>query len=134
MAAPEWPPAGTAELAGRQTHTGSNALATLGRRSYVSMRGLEAVLAELQQLQEMPSSTSRRAIKRARDENLARQRTEFGELIQDIEIPAGREIIKVPVIRPAAMLAAATHHCEGWRAFFIEKSRPVLAPTSSPGG
>ncbi|CAJ1428127.1 unnamed protein product [Effrenium voratum] len=109
MAAPEWPPAGTAELAGRQTHTGSNALATLGRRSYVSMRGLDA-----------------------RDENLARQRTEFGELIQDIEIPAGREIIKVPVIRPAAMLAAATHHCEGWRAFFIERLQACPSTYEQP--
>ena len=43
----------------------SNPLASLGRKSYVSLNGLETLLAELRDIGHIPETSSRRTIKRA---------------------------------------------------------------------
>ncbi|CAJ1393379.1 unnamed protein product [Effrenium voratum] len=106
-------------------------LSSIGRRSYVSIRGLEAVLADVKQLGELPDSVSRRTIKRRRDEQLAECSTEFGPLMQFMDVPEEDkpgEVVKVPILPPAAWLASATYQCAGWRSFF--QARLQASPCS----
>ena len=97
----------------------------------MSIRGLEAVLADVKQLGELPDSVSRRTIKRRRDEQLAECSTEFGPLMQFMDVPEEDkpgEVVKVPILPPAAWLASATYQCAGWRSFF--QARLQASPCS----
>ena len=77
---------------------------------YVSQRGLEHVLKELQEggLLTKDVASSRKSIKRARNDDLAAKATQFGSLIQDTRIQcedgSGRTV-NLPYIAPAALLA-----------------------------
>ena len=85
-------------------------LSNLGRKVYVSQRGLEGVLKELREhgllTEEVPAS--RKSIKRAREDDLAARATRYGPLIQHMDIQhedgLGRTV-RLPYISPAALLS-----------------------------
>ena len=85
-------------------------LSSLGRKVYVSQRGLEHVLKELQEggLLTKDVASSRKSIKRARNDDLAAKATHYGSLIQETHIQyedgSGRTV-NLPYIAPAALLA-----------------------------
>ena len=85
------------------------AFSSLGRKVYVSQRGLESVLKELKEAGHLADemTSSRRSIKRAREEDLASRTTTYGPLIQEMELARedGSGTIKVPYVAPAAFLA-----------------------------
>ena len=92
--------------------SGSCSLACLGRKSYVSQRALSQVLQQIKELPELPSATSRRTLKRARDEKTQSCKTAYGEILCDFRCVAEAGVeIAIPVLHPAAMLAWATERC-----------------------
>ena len=85
------------------------ALSMLGRKSYVSQRGLESVLTDLKAsgLLADDVTSSRSSIKRAREEDLASLTGIFGPLVQKMEVPVDgqcKKTVVVPYIHPAAFL------------------------------
>ncbi|CAE7265155.1 unnamed protein product [Symbiodinium sp. CCMP2592] len=94
-------------------------LAELGRRHFVSQAALESVLQDLGH----DDGTSRRSIKRARDEQVAVE-TDFGHLLSHIEVDVleKKQVAKVslPILNIRAFLA---HLCKrpGTAAFFARK-------------
>ena len=85
------------------------ALSMLGRKSYVSQRGLESALTDLKAsgLLADDVTSSRSSIKRAREEDLASLTGVFGPLVQKMEVPADgqcKKTVVVPYIHPAAFL------------------------------
>ena len=103
----------------------SNPLASLGRKSYVSLNGLETLLAELRDIGHIPETSSRRTIKRARDSE-TRGETSMGAIFQSLTVniqdKEGR--LKEHVL-PMVYLPALLAHClaslQGFRDFFVGK-------------
>ena len=97
-------------------------LGKLGRKVYVSQRGLEQILADLREQGSSLKGTSRESIKRARDKETASfTTTAFGQVLVNMTFfkPNGEEM-KLPILHPAAMLACAAQSCEAFARFFGE--------------
>ena len=77
------------------------ALSGLGRRVYVSQRGVESVL-------KYGLTASRSSIKRAREDDLMSKSNAYGTFLQDLRIPLEDEpdqFVNVPYLSPPALLA-----------------------------
>ena len=105
-------------------------LANLGRRSFVSLRGLQGILKDIAE-NGLPSQTSARSIKRAREKQLEEMKTTYGDIIQDMVLPLenGKKTITLPVVHPVAFLAACLQQCSEFSSFFAECHS---SKTSSP--
>jgi hypothetical protein len=90
----------------------SNGLAHIGRRSYVSQRGLAAVFKELHEQGLLSDVTSRRTIKRARDDDI-RANTVHGPVMRSmkIQLQDPEEEISLAYIHPCAVLSHAASNC-----------------------
>jgi len=77
-------------------------LPTLVRHSYVSMHGMESLLAELRKLDEIPQHTSVSTQRRARQE-AAQQDTSYGKLVSTFKLPNDDED-EIAVQNPFAIL------------------------------
>ena len=78
-------------------------LGKLGRKVYVSQRGLEQILADLREQESSLKGTSRKSIKRARDKETASfTTTAFGQVLVNMTFfkPNGEEM-KLPILHPA---------------------------------
>ena len=83
--------------------SGSCSLACLGRKSYVSQRALSQALQQIKELPELPSATSRRTLKRARDEKTQSCKTAYGEILRDFRCVAEAGVeIAIPVLHPSS--------------------------------
>lgn len=91
----------------------SKPLASLGRKVFVSQRGLESVLSDLKKsgfLAEDFGTTSRSSIKRARDGEEKSWENAFGQMIIYMEIPHesdATKFVRVPFVPPVVLL----QHC-----------------------
>ena len=100
-----------------------SALTSLGRKSYVSQRGLAAVLSELKDMDEAPEATSRQSIKRARDKELEIS-TPYGSLWSTFEFPVvetDTRMVEVPMLNLAAFMHHASSELPGFAAFLQQK-------------
>ena len=93
----------------------SRPLASLGRKVFVSQRGLESVLNDLKaagSLTDDFATTSRGSINRARDGEEESWENAFGQVIIHIDIPHeadGTKFVRAPFVQPAVLL----QHCIG---------------------
>ena len=105
-------------------------LSSLGRKSYISQRGLAGVLKELKE-QGLPEATSRPSIKRARDDGLAFS-TAYGGLYSDLQLEVvdkkKSSDFMVPMLELSALLRHATANLDGFAKFFQE--RHAQSPSS----
>ncbi|CAE7280048.1 unnamed protein product [Symbiodinium sp. CCMP2592] len=91
----------------------SKPLASLGRKVFVSQRGLESVLSDLKKtgfLADDFATTSRASIKRARDGEEKSWENAFGQMIINMDIPHESDdtkFVKVPFVPPVVLL----QHC-----------------------
>ena len=101
-----------------------SALSSLGRKSYVSQRGLAAVLRELKDMDEAPEATSWQSIERARDKELEIS-TPYGSLWSTFEFPVVEKKdtrkVEVPMLNLAAFLHHASSELPGFAAFLQQK-------------
>ena len=103
-------------------------LSDFGHRSYVSQSGLAGVLKIIRD-RGMPTSTSRRSVKRSR-ENAARLQTIHGPLIKSFT--CNGKVIEY--VDPPALLAHTCASCEGFSNFMLQKLDNHASDISQPWG
>lgn len=116
-------------------------LARLGRRSYVSLNGLENVLKELKALERLPDASSRATIKRAREAD-CKVNTALGPTFSSLRIQVneldrrqGTTSVReheLPFISLPAVLSHAIATSDGFRDFFLDRLRACPNGSTSP--
>ncbi|CAE7763757.1 unnamed protein product [Symbiodinium sp. CCMP2592] len=110
-------------------------LEKLGRKSYISQRGLADVLTDLKESKQPLTATSRQSIKRARDKVIT-QTTPYGPVWETLRLPRvpdGKESnngIDVPVLCLPAFLHHACAKLTGFSQFFLRRLQEC--PCRSP--
>ena len=99
-------------------------MSSLGRKSYVSQRGLAAALRELKDMDEAPEATSSESIKRIRDKELEIS-TPYGSLRSTFEFPVVQKkntrMVEVPMVSLAVFMHHASSELPGFAAFLQQK-------------
>ncbi|OLQ13463.1 hypothetical protein AK812_SmicGene2515 [Symbiodinium microadriaticum] len=116
-------------------------LARLGRRSYVSLNGLENLLKDLKALERLPDASSRATIKRARDAD-CKVNTALGPTFSSLRIQVneldrrkGTTSVReheLPFISLPAVLSHAIATSDGFRDFFLDRLRACPNGPTSP--
>ena len=118
-----------------------DALSRIGRKSYVSLNGLEHVLKELKKLDNLPDATSRGSIKRARqgdckiDTGLGPTFTPLKILVKEVDHKKQTTYVRehsLPHVSLPAVLQHAIATSEGFRQFFLAKLRAYPNGPTSP--
>lgn len=96
-------------------------LRSIGRRHFVSLSGLEAVLSELRDADMLNEggSLSRRSIKRSRDKHIASLQTDIGPVMRTLKVQLQQPSKEYDMwfIHPCALLLYMSAECEGFSAF-----------------
>lgn len=111
----------------------ADVLASLGRRTFVSQNGLVAVLSELKALGELDFSTSRRAIKRARDEDVNLS-TSAGHLVQikQLQLQQPSETVDATVVHPGILIPYLVENCHHFAKFMFDRLAENPCSAQSP--
>ena len=109
-------------------------LCQLGRKSYVSQRGLSSVLRAIKDSGEVPDVTSRSSIKRAREAALADTATQFGPLMRamDISLAVPGKAVSIKYVDPVCLLCHVLECRPGMAALFQERMDAAPPSFQSP--